>query len=701
MKLGMNMMKRLLPALAASAICWLLGLPACNAAAAASLRPADLRCEYRVDPVGIDVTQPRLSWTLGAVAADARGLTQAAYQVLVASTPEKLAADQGDLWDSGKVESDQQLHIAYAGKPLASRTRCCWKVRVWDQAGNPSGWSGPALWSTGLLAPADWGAAKWIGASDESGPLPGGNGYHSGFATSATTPKRVAIDLGAPQQIDTVHLFPVRRWDNVSPYPNAPGYLFPVRFKIEVAGNAEFSDARTVVDQTAADVPNPGAEAPAYRFAPVSARHVRLTVTKLCRRDGNNYGFALAEMQVMAAGGNVALGKDVTALDAIENETSGWSKARLVDGRTEATHPGTIEVEAVTLRKEVDLPKQPLRATVTLCGLGYYELTIDGQKVGDHVLDPGFTAYDERALYVTHDVTKLLKSGRSAIGVVLGNGWYNQPTPDVWGFQAAPWIAPPKLLLRLDVEYADGSSATIRSDESWKVSTDGPIVYNCIRGGETYDERKAMPGWDRPGYDDSAWTNARIVHAPKGRLQAQAHPPIRAVDSMRPVKLTEPKPGVYVFDLGVNTAGWARLTTRGERGRKITLGFNEALGGDGAVDMNAHRGCTFGRYQTDEFILAGGGDETFEPRFTYHGFRYVQVTGLTEKPTLDSLVGIRVHTDPEPAGEFSCSNPDLNRIHEMILRTQLANLHGIPTDCPHREKIGWTGDGYITMEEAI
>lgn len=690
----MNMtIKTLFPTLVASVICWLLGLPA--GSAAAGLVPAGLRCEYRVDPVGIDVMPPRLSWAMGAVAAGARGLTQTAFQVLVASTPEKIAAGQGDLWDSGKVESDQQLHIAYAGKPLASRMRCHWKVRVWDQAGNSSGWSEPAMWSMGLLAPADWGAAKWIGAADESGPLPGGNGYHSVFATSADTPKWVAIDLGAAQQIDKVHLFPVRRWDNVSPYPDAPGYLFPVRFKLEVAGHADFSDARTVADLTASDVPNPGAEAPACHFAPVSARHVRLTVTKLCHRDEDNYGFALAEMQVMAAGGNVALGRDVTALDAIENETSGWSKARLVDGRTGATHPGTIEVEAVMLRKEADLPKQPLRAMATLCGLGYYELTIDGQKVGGHVLDPGFTAYDERVLYVTHDVTKLLKPGRSAIGVVLGNGWYNQPTPDVWGFQAAPWIAPPRLLLRIDVEYADGSSARICSDESWKVSTNGPIVYNCIRGGETCDARKAMPGWDRPGYDDSAWTDARIMPAPKGRLQAQAHPPIRAVASMRPVKLTEPKPGVYVFDLGVNTAGWARLTTRGERGRKITLGFNEAPGGDGMHVL------TLGRYQTDEFILAGAGDETFEPHFTYHGFRYVQVTGLTEKPALDSLVVIRVHTDPEPAGEFSCSNPDVNRIHEMILRTQLANLHGIPTDCPHREKIGWTGDGYITMEEAI
>ena len=693
-----RMTKTLSPTLVAAAICWLLGPPACNAAAAARLQPADLRCEYRVAPVGIDVTQPRLSWTLGAVAADARGLTQAAYQVLVAGTPEKLAAGQGDLWDSGKVESDQQLHIAYAGKPLASRTRCCWKVRVWDRSGQPSAWSKPAQWSMGLLAPADWGDARWIGAEATGASASPHNGYHSQLANSADVPKWVAVDLGKAQPIQAVRLVPARPFN----YPDTPGFLYPVRFKIEVAGRKDYSDARTVVDCTGRDVANPGDEAQSYGFKEVSARYVRVTVTKLALRDGNNFGFALAEMQVMAAAGNVAQNAEVTALDSVEE--GGWSRQRLVDG-VEKAQPGGRTANpagdrAVMLRKEIVLSQKPVRATAYVCGLGYNELYINGLKVGDHALDPGFTAYNERVLYVGHDVTPMLQAGKSTLGVILGNGWFNERTNDVWAFQAAPWIAPPKLLLRIDVEYADGTSTTIRSDESWKVSTDGPIVYNCIRGGETYDARKVMPGWDRPEYDDSAWTGARIMPAPKGRLQAQYHPPIRAVDSIRPVKLTEPKPGVFVFDLGVNASGWARLTTRGERGRKITLLFDERLNGDGTLNMG-NGGLTQGRYQTHECILAGEGDETFEPRFTYYGFRYVQVTGLTEKPTLDTLVGRTVHTDPEPAGEFSCSNPDVNRIHEMILRTQLANTHGIPTDCPHREKIGWTGDGYITMEEAI
>jgi len=487
---------------------------------AADIRPAALRCEYREEPLGIDVLQPRLSWTLKA-APDARTVMQSAYHVLVASTPESLAANTGDLWDSGKVASDRQLHIKYEGKPLTSRMRCFWKVRVWPGDGQPSGWSEPALWSMGLFEPDDWGA-KWIG------------------------------DAGA-----------------------------------------------------------------------------------------------------------------------------------------------AASVSAVMLRKEVNLPKKPVRATAALSGLGYHELTINGHKVGDHMLDPGFTGYNERVLYVTHDVTTLLESGGSAIGVLLGNGWYNQLTPDVWGFHEAPWIAPPKLLLRIDVEYDDGSTDTIVSDESWKVSTDGPIVYNSIRGGESYDARKEMPGWDRPGYDDSAWANAQVASAPKGRLQAQYHPPIRVVESIRPVALAEPKPDVYVFDLGVNTAGWARLKTRGERGQKITLSFAERLNRDGTVDTLGNARFTEGRYQTGELILAGEpsspaatpgqkGVEVYEPRFTYYGFRYVQVTGLTEKPTFDSLIGVRVHTDPEPAGEFSCSNPVVNRIHRRRLHhdgrgdLQLPHAHVLP-----------------------
>lgn len=500
-----------------------------------------LRCEYAKDPLSIDTTAPRLSWVLHS---DERGQKQTAYQILVASTQEILVSDQGDLWDTGRVDSEQSIQIEYAGKPLGSRMRCCWKIRAWDKNGQPSPWSPPASWTMGLLAPEDW-RAQWIGAVTDR-------------------PERMAAER---------------------------------------------------IGQNAAETPNP-------------------------------------------------------------------------------------PYAALLLRKKVTLKKTPTRATAYISGLGYYELSINGSKVGDRVLDPGFTDYTQRVMYATYDITDALQAGSNVFAVLLGGGWFDSPATDEWKFHLAPWIAPPKLLLSIDVEYDDGTRETIGSDATWRCST-GPIVFNSIRGGETYDARREKPGWDRPGYDDVNWPNAKIVPAPSGQLVAQQHPPIRITESIRPVAISEPKPGMVVFDFGRNIAGWAQVATRGTRDQTITLEFNERLNPDGTVDMQHLAGFSGGRFQTAQFVLKGEGMERFEPRFTYFGFRYVQVTGLTEKPSLDSLTGRWVHTAPEPVGSFACSNPLLNQMERMFVRTQLNNLHGIPTDCPQREKIGWAQDGCVTMEHAI
>ena len=520
-----------------------------------------------------------------------------------------------------------------------------------------------------------------------------------------------------------------RAIEEVTVYPATPagfeqvkGFGFPIRFRIDASDDADFQKRETIADQSREDYASPGDEPRTFRPNSVCGRYVRVTATKLWNRASGPepFCFALGELEVSSGGVNVALRAPVRAEDSVEH--SGWSLSKLTDGqkpvppriagsyrpeRTKAKHLGQGAAEttnppyaALLLRKESSLPSKPVRATAYVCGLGYHELSINGRKVGDHVLDPGFTDYTKRVLYVTHDVTDLLKPGRNAIGAVLGAGWYDTPAMDVWIFHTAPWIAPPKLLLRIDIEYGDGTREAIVSDNTWKHET-GPLVFNGIRGGETYDARREKPGWDRPGYDDLAWSAVKVAPAPAGRLMAQYHPPIRKTASIRPVAISEPKPGVFVFDLGVNIAGWARLETRGAHGQKITLQFNELLNKDGAVNVAQNAEPSGGRFQTGEFILKGEGVEVFEPRFTYHGFRYVQVTGLSEKPSVESLTGRWVHTDPEPAGVFTCSNALVNHIHEIIRRTQLNNLHGIPTDCPQREKIGWTEDGCVTMEEAI
>ena len=505
----------------------LFGMAANPPQSPGDVQVTDLRCEYLADPLGIDVVQPRLSWKL---AAQQRGQKETAYQVLVASDEKTLRKNRGDLWDTGKVASDQSIHVVYAGRPLSSRTRCYWKVRVWGKDGKASAFSKTAVWAMGPLTPEDW-TAKWIGApgSDEDkGPRP-----------------------------------------------------------------------------------------------------------------------------------------------------------------------------APLFRRTFTLDKQPVRARLYICGLGYYELHLNGAKVGDHVLDPAFTRYDRRALYVTYDVTDRLKKGPNALGVILGNGWYNMHTRCVWDFDKAPWRDRPTLRCQLEVTFEDGSKQMVASDATWRVST-GPIVFDSIRNGETYDARLEKAGWDTTDYSDINWPAAQIDAGPKGELKAQMMPPVKVTGTRKMAKVTEPKPGVHVFDTGQNMTGWARLKVSGPAGTEIMMKYGERLNPDGTLDQKEiGQHIKTGKPQTDTYILKGEGTEVWEPRFAYYGFQYVEVTGLPGQATLDTLEARVVHTAFDRAGTFECSNDLFNRIQHNTLWSYVSNFVGYPTDCPHREKNGWTGDAHLAAETGL
>jgi alpha-L-rhamnosidase len=360
---------------------------------------------------------------------------------------------------------------------------------------------------------------------------------------------------------------------------------------------------------------------------------------------------------------------------------------------------------APLLRKTFASAKGVRKARVYVCGLGYYELRINGKKIGDHLLDPGYTRYDRRVLYTSYDVTDALRAGKNAIGVMLGTGWYNVHTRAVWDFHKAPWRAAPKLLLQLEIEYAGGRKETIVSDSNWKVST-GPIVFDSIYGGETYDARLERNGWDTADYNDAGWAVAEVLEAPKGKLSAQAMPPIKASQVLRPVRLTEPRPGVFVYDMGQNFAGCAQLNVRGPAGTTVVMKYGERLTREGLLDradIQQHivRMDTNQQFQTDTYILKGKGTEHWHSRFTYHGFQYVEVTGFPGKLGLGNLRGIFMHSAVPQAGSFECSNPLLTRILRAGRWAYLSNLQGIPTDCPHREKNGWTGDAHIAGEQGL
>ena len=511
-----------------------------------------LRCEYRENPLGIETAMPRLSWV---IESETRGQRQSACRILVATSLKDLQIDNGNLWDTGKIYSDRSVHVAYQGKPLQSRQKCYWKVKVWDKDGLPSGWSEPAWWETALRTQDDW-CGQWI------------------------------------------------------------------------------SDGRE----------NPEEDEDFYTDDP-----------------------------------------------------------------------------APLLRKVFNLDRKVRRARLYISGLGYYSASLNGRPVGDHQLDPAWTMYSKRIFYSTYDVTDQLVEGGNCLGVILGNGWYNPLPLRMWGhlnLRQHLTVGRPRLIAQLNVEFTDGSDTAIVTDSSWKV-TEGPIMRNSIYLGEEYDARREIPGWDQPGLDDSTWAQAAVTQAPAGSLQAQPLPPIKITATLKPVRISEPNEGVFVFDMGQNFTGWVRLSLNLPRGTTITLRYGELLHKDGTLNpMTSVCGQIKGKrktkdgqtinvggpgapeiaWQADTYIAKGGGPELYTPRFTFHTFRYVEMAGYPGTPTPDMLQGLRLNTAVDEVGSFSCSNELFNQIQQMCTWTFLSNMMSVQSDCPHRERFGYGGDLVTTCE---
>jgi len=489
----------------------------------------ELRCEYHTDPLGIDIASPRLSWIIESAG---RNYSQSAYQVLVATTPEKLSRGHGDLWDSGKVKSNSSNQIIYEGRKLQSNMCCNWKVRVWDNKGNVSSWSEQARWTMGLLNATDW-KAKWIG---------------DGLVRKEKVGK-------------------------------------------------ERKNGRTV-------------DKFERRYLPVTY-----------------------------------------------------------------------------LRKEFAVSKPIRRAYIYATALGLYELYINGERAGDDYFTPGWTEYQKRIYYRCYDVAGLVRSnGVNVIGATVGDGWYIMLHNMIHAGRQTG------LLAQLHIEFADGTTEIIGTDPSWKMTTDGPVLSSDIYNGEHYDARKELTGWAIAGFEDSNWKPAVPSEDVNAILSAHPGAPIQKVMEIKPVEVTEPKPGVFVFNMGQNFSGWARLKVKGDAGIKVTLRFAEMLNPDGTVYTENLRSAKV----TDSYILKGLGEEIWEPRFTYHGFQYVEVTGYPGKPDADAITGVVVYSNSQADGAFECSNPMLNKLYSNIVWGQRSNYFETPTDCPQRdERLGWTGDAQV------
>jgi alpha-L-rhamnosidase len=656
----------------------LFGLVGSMAVSSWAASVGELRCEFLTNPQGIDVSAPRLSWQLNS---NRRGERQTAYQILVASSAAKLKPGQADLWDSGKVTSDQAHLVQYAGEPLASRQVCYWKVRVWDQAGKASAWSAPASWSMGLFHPSDW-HGQWIGKDEEE------------KTTTLSDVSWIWYPEGKPEQsapVDTRYFrrtfdLPTGRVVKQAELLLAGDNEFACAVNAQHAGAGGSFKAATSMDVTRSLKPG---------------RNLIAAWVKNAGNDPNPAGlvgrlkieFESGEPVIIATDGEwKSFTADVAGWTTLEFDDRDWLSAKLL-GPVGMAPWGEISggedrrLPARMLRKDFTMEKKVARATAYLSGQGLSELYLNGKKVGDHVLSPALTEYPKRVFYVTHDVTAQIKRGRNALGVWLGNGRYFAPRLKVptetrtYGF--------PKLLLQLEVDYTDGSRDTIVSDPSWKLTTDGPIIANNEYDGEEYDARKEMPGWAAPGFEDRAWPAAQVVAAPGEVVAAQMMAPIRVTGTLKPIAVTEIKPGVFIYDLGQNMVGWCRLEVRGPAGTQVTLRHAETLTPDGTLYLDNIRGAKV----TDIYTLKGQGMEVYEPRFTYHGFRYVEVTGFPGKPTLASLEGRVVNDDVATAGEFTCSQPMINRIYRNIVWGVRGNYRSFPTDCPQRdERQAWLGD---------
>ena len=477
-----------------------------------------LRCEMLVNPEGIDVLIPRLSWELSSIQ---RGSYQIAYQILVASSPEKLAANKADLWDSGKVLSDASIHQKYAGKPLKSSSQCFWKVKIWTNRGESS-WSSVAHFSIGLRHYVDW-KGRWIG-----------------------------LDRSFP-------------WDSET------------------------------------------------QFARLSARYFR---------------------------------KEFAAKAPIK------------------------------------------RAMAHIIGLGMYELYLNGQKVGNQVLAPVPTDYTRGVKYNSFDVTSLLKSGKNAIGTVLGNGRF-YTMRQAYKANKIKTFGYPKMLFNLDIEYENGSKETIASDDSWKVTADGPIRTNNEYDGEEYDATKELTGWNKVAYNDSTWLKAQLVQEAGGDYEAQMTENMKVMETIRPLSIKKIKENTYILDLGQNMAGWLRMRVQGKKGDKVTLRFGENIQANGELYVRNLRDAK----STDVYTLKGEGLETWEPTFVYHGFRYVEISGFPTEPTIQDFDGRVIYDDMATTGTFSTSNQTINQIFKNAYWGIRSNYKGMPVDCPQRnERQPWLGD---------
>jgi alpha-L-rhamnosidase len=633
-----------------------------------ALRVERTTVEYATHPLGLDATRPRLSWTL---VSDQHDQRQSAYQLHVTTTA------GADVWDSGKVASRQSVLVPYDGPAPLPRTRYRWAVRVWDADGRPSPWSAPSWWETGLIDSAEW-KAGWIAAPD-------------------------TVTRGPDLAPATWIWFP-----EGDPAAGAPAATRYFRGSVDVAGATRLARLAMTADDGFTAWIN-GVQIGGRDPVGENWRHpIVVDVTTLVREGANTIAVAAVNASPSPAG---LLGTlELTEADGVHSFTTsgGWKATDQepagdwkAPGYDDSAWPAAKELarwgggpwgsvlasqRPARLRRDFHLAGKPIaRARLYSTALGLYEAEVNGHRVGHDQLAPGWTDYRKRVQYQTYDVTDLLRRGANAIGVSVASGWYSG---SIASFGQQLYGERPTLLAQLEVTYTDGSTAAVTTGTDWRSAT-GPILSADLMAGEEYDARLETPGWSSPAFDDSLWQPVDAVSGVTVSVAAQLEAPTRIERELAAVGVSEPQPGVYVFDLGQNMVGSVRLRVSGEAGRSVRLRHAEVLDRSGMLYTANLRTAQ----ATDTYTLKGAGEEIYEPRFTSHGFRYVEVTGYPGVPARSAVTGRVMHTSEPFTMSFRTDAPMLNQLHSNITWGQRGNFLAVPTDTPARdERLGWTGD---------
>lgn len=513
-----------------------------------SININETTCNHCPAPQVVNTLNPLFGWQMYS---KKNGAKQTGFQILVSTTIEKISNDEGDIWDTGKIMSDNSQNIPFSGKKLESSKRYYWKVRVWNSNDKVSDWSTIKHWDMGLSDISEWNS-KWIGAIKKADSnLPEGHNY----------PK-----YGMPKSKWTI-------WqDSVAPQAK----------------------------------------------------------------------------------------------------------------------------QSILLRKNIEINKNIKLAKIYIAGLGHYELTINGNKIGNDIeFSPLWSNYDKTVYYNVYDITDKLLKGLNTVGVLLGNGMYNVTGNRYVKFWGS--YGPPTLLVKLDVEYNDGSVKTITTDETWKY-INSPITFNCIYGGEDYDARLEEPGWNKPGFDDSNWSNVVLQQGPKGCLIGQTAPAVKIMEKYPVKKIIYSNNGYHLLDMGQNLSGFPMITVKGKKGQTIRLKVGEQIANDTIASQKQTGGPHYYQY-----TLKGNGIEEWHPRFSYYGFQYIQVEGANyknknETDTLPELIDIQscfVHSSTPQTGYFECSSDLYSKVEWLINNSIKSNMQAVFTDCPHREKLGWLEESHL------